>query len=373
MISMGANLPDIKTLLQAGIDPKTKLPIKMVSIDCSGDVNLEMPIRQALEIMDRQDAVKRYIWHNLPSGLTGEMMERILYFKGQGIFFYKEENEKFYFLPYALSGNIDVYGRFLGVTPLPFGGPTSTEEKNGKTKPWIKGLELIPVYDIIEAFDNDGNLNIKNKCVILKDYVPGISETIIPRQQIQYPVLQGMAEAFPFARTALIANSGVKGMRVQDQNDYSNVEAASRSVTHAAKVGRPWIPILGQIDFQDLTSAGSALKSEEYLIYLQALDNFRLSLYGLKNGGLFQKKSHMLEAEQEMNDGNINLTYQDGLTLRQDFCEKVNIMYGLGIWCEANESVVGLDRNGDAVIGDNKDTINNETINEHDGGGEENV
>ena len=366
---MAAILPDLETLYKAGINPKNGLPTKITNISVSC---LERPIKQALDIMDRQDAIKRYTWHNLPGGLTGELIERILYYKGQGIFFYKKENNSFYFLPYALSGNIDVYGRYLGVTPLPFGGPTATQDSKGNIKPWIKDLILEPVYDIIDAFNNDGEIDIENKCVILKDYSPSISETITPRQQIQEPILGGMAEAFPFARTALIANSGVKAMRVQDQNDYSNVEAASMSVTNAAKTGKPWVPIIGTVEFQDLTSAGSALKSEEYLLYMQALDNFRLSLYGLKNGGLFQKKSHMLEAEQEMNDGNINLTYQDGLTLRQDFCDKVNIMYGLGIWCEANESVIGVDRNGDAVVGDSKDVYNNneQTTNE---GGEEDV
>lgn len=75
---------------------------------------------------------------------------------------------------------------------------------------------------------------------------------------------------------------------------------------------------------------------------MQALDNYRLSLYGLKNGGLFQKKSHMLESEQQMNDGTTTLIYEDGLTIRQRFCDLVNIVFGLGIWCEENPNVIGM-------------------------------
>ena len=88
---------------------------------------------------------------------------------------------------------------------------------------------------------------------------------------------------------------------------------------------------------------------------MQALDNFRLSLYGLDNGGLFQKKAHMLEAEQDMNAGNIKLVYQDGLTIRQKFCDIVNSIWGLGIWCEASETVVGIDKNLDGEVADNQD------------------
>ena len=72
-----------------------------------------------LRIIDEQDAINRYKWYNLPDGLDSHLLERVLYYKGQGVFFYAETIGKFYFLPYALSGNIDIYGRFNKVTPLP--------------------------------------------------------------------------------------------------------------------------------------------------------------------------------------------------------------------------------------------------------------
>ena len=80
------------------------------------------------------------------------------------------------------------------------------------------------------------------------------------------------------------------------QDESSNVVAANRSVDSAALNGQRYIPIVGNLEFQDL-AGGDVAKAEEFLLALQSLDNFRLSLYGLDNGGLFQKKSHMLEAE----------------------------------------------------------------------------
>ena len=56
-----------------------------------------------------------------------------------------------------------------------------------------------------------------------------------------------------------------------------------------------------------------------------------------------------------MNAGNEQLIYQDGLTLRQKFCDIVNSIWGLGIWCEASELVTGMDTNMDGVIMDNQD------------------
>ena len=336
-----AKLPDLNTLIQAGIDPKTGLPIRVDEEKCT----LKNDIRRVLRVLDEQNAINRYTWFNLPNGLDGQLIERILYYKGQGMFFYMETDNTFYFLPYALDGSIDVYGRFKAVTPLPFNG-TAQDKKDA----WITGLTKIPVYEVKEV-DLDTFLD---GCVLLSDYSKQISQTNIARQILQEPILDAMAEAFPLARTSLIANSGIKGMRVNDEDQQATVKAASKSITRAALNGDIWIPIVGNIEFQELTD-GSALKSEEFLLYMQALDNFRLSLYGLDNGGLFQKKSHMLEAEQEMNAGNVGLVYQDGLALRQKFCNLVNSIWGLGIWVEPSETVLNLDYDQDGDIDDDKD------------------
>lgn len=340
-----ARLYDPSLLIQAGIDPKTGLPIRFNGDD---KCMLKDDIRKTLRILDEQNAINRYTWYNLPNGLDGQLLERILYYKGQAAFFYMPTDGSFYFLPYALDGTIDVYGRYQGITPLPFNG-TAKDRKDA----WITGLIRKPVYDII--LDDEETEDIfNNGCVLLSDYSKQISQTNIPRQILQEPILDAMAEAFPFARTNLITNSGVKGMRVNDEDQKTTVKTASRSVKDAALVGDPWIPIVGNVEFQELTD-GSALKSEEFLLYMQSLDNFRLSLYGLSSGGLFQKKSHMLESEQQMNEGNVGLVYQDGLTIRQKFCDMVNSIWGLGIWCEASETVVGVDQNMDGEISDNQD------------------
>ena len=52
------NLPDIKTLWQAGIDTKTGLPYKVTSgTKCALKEGLKMQLR----IRDEQDAVNRYV------------------------------------------------------------------------------------------------------------------------------------------------------------------------------------------------------------------------------------------------------------------------------------------------------------------------
>lgn len=350
MSKNNATLYDPTILISAGIDPKTGLPIKF---DQALGCITKSDIKKQLRIVDEQNAVNRFVWYNLPEGLDGRLMERILYYKGQAMMFYL--NDKFYFLPYALDGSIDVYGRFTAVTPLPFNG-TSNDGGKDKERPWIQGLTFKPVYDaqLPEDYADKSVEEIKHiletSCVLFKDYTEQMSQTNIARQILQDPILDIMAECFPFMRTALLNSTGVQGMRVGTENEASNVYAANNAITKAALEGRSKVPIVGAVDFQDL-SGGNIAKAEEFLLAMQSLDNYRLSLYGLDNGGLFQKKSHMLESEQEMNAGNVGLVMQDGLTYRQQQATIANSLWGTNMWVEISETTIGMDLTGDGLAG----------------------
>lgn len=337
-----AALFDPSLLIQAGINPKTGLPIKMGS--CADDYALRDAYTKCFRIKDEQDAINRFVWYNLPNGLNSRLMERILYYRGQGMFFYMKENDQFYFLPYTLSSpddgpGIDVYGRFRGVTPLPFNGSTSIgDDGKGKEKPWISGLVKKPVYDIpLEALTLD---DIYDSAVLIKDYSEQFAQKNIARQQLQDPLLQYMAEIPCFARTALLNSTGVMGMRITNEDEASQVYAASEGINRAALTGRKYIPIIGSIEFQELTGDNVA-KAEEFLVSLESLDNIRQSFYGIPNGGIFQKKAHMLETEAQMNAGSSDLALQDSLQYRQDACDLINTIWGLGIDCDINPSLLG--------------------------------
>lgn len=356
------SLWNLEPYYAAGVDPKTGLPLK-VSNGYNSCAITPDDIRKQLRVIDEQDAINRFTWYNLPDGLTSRLIERVLYYKGQGALF-KLPDGKYYFLPFALDGTIDVYGRFNSITPLPFNGTTSDKDE----KPLIKGLTYNCIYDVQLPEDyitDEGEIDVEkledvvnNSAFILRDYSEQISQTVLPRQRLNDPLLGVMGECIPLLRTALFNSTGVQGMRVGDESEYANAEAANRSINTAALTGKRYVPVVGQLDFQDL-AGGQVAKSEEFLLTLQSLDNYRLSLYGIGNNGLFQKKSHMLEAEQEMNTGSVGLVLRDSLQYRQDWCNVVNSVLGLGIWCEVSEVITGMDRTGDGVLGSNEDQNTN--------------
>ena len=348
MANKGPALYNLEPFYQAGIDPKTGLPLKMGK---TGDGWRKEAVKKALRIVDEQDAVNRYVWYNLPCNISSQELERLLYYKGQLAFFYCEPLDEFFFMPYALDGGIDFYGRFNRIHPVPMAEGVDDEEKReyAKQRNYLSTLKLNVLYDV--PLDE---VNPFESCVLLHDYTKQLSQTNISRQVINDPLLDIMSDCIPFMRTNLLISTGVDGVRVNSQDEQSNVIAASMAIDKAALNGEKYVPIIGLAEFQELTP-GQVAKSEEYMLAMQSLDNFRLSLYGLESGGLFEKKSHMLESEQQMNAGTTGLVLQDGLAIRQRFCDIVNSVYGVGISCEIAETASGADMNMDGLISDETD------------------
>lgn len=328
------------------------------------DASLQADLRKQLRVQDEQDAIGSMVWYNCYPGIDGELIERILYYKGQGMFF--QLNGRFFFLPFALNApadnsGIDVYGRYTGISPLPFNGTTSTNEKGGKDVKFAFGGKIfIPRYEMadLEQFITEEGIKeeeirqaLNDTAVILRDYTPQFSQEIISRQALNDPLLNLMSQQFPMMNTALINGTGITGMRVSTEADAFNVYQANAQVKEAAVAGEKYVAITADVDLQELVGGGSKVQPSEYLLTFQALDNYRRGTHGIANNGVYQKGSHMLADEQQMNAGNIGLVLKNRVENRQKACAILNSYFGGTMWCEPSEVVTGIDKNGDMVLG----------------------
>lgn len=348
----GPNLPDYETLMQAGIDPFTRGPVKSVNV--RDQKKLKRDLKQYLRIIDEQDAVNRYVWTNLPNNITSQELERLIYYKGQLAFFYMKDLDEFYFMPYALDGTIDFYGRFNTIHPVPM---TSGEDSDKKTKSQIarektqadllSNIKLKVVYGIKLEEDLEEE-DLTNSTVLLHDYTKQMSQSTLPRSLLNDSLLDAMANMIPFMNTKLMLSTGIRGVRVNDADQSQEIDKQGYKVEDYALNGKPWIPFQATLEFQEL-ALQSGGQAQDYLLALQALDNFRLSGYGIDNGGLFEKKAHELQSQADLNGGPVGLVLQDGLSIRQNFCNIVNSIWDLGIWCEISEELLGYDANGDMI------------------------
>ena len=350
----------INKILAAGIDPKTGLLLR--AEDCNG---VKSSIKAQLRIIDEQDAVNRYMWYNLPLDISSQELERLLYYRGQLYFFYFEELGKFFVMPGALDGDIDFYGRFLTIHPIPIAEGKSDAEKQlyNRQRAILSNKKLKVLYDI-PTEPLTGKLG--DYCVPIYDYTKQLSQTILPRQQLQEGLLDVMSDCIPLMNTALYNSTGIQGMRVSSESEQSNVAAANATTNKAALNKQRWIPVVGLTEFQDLTN-GSVAQAEQFLMAMQSLDNFRLSTYGLENGGLFEKKQYQNNMQTMLNGaGQIGRPLQDGLSIRQKACDIINVLTGAGVSVELTETAAGMDLNMDGLTGNTESTDNNVTGGEQD-------
>ena len=197
--------------------------------------------------------------------------------------------------------------------------------------------------------------DLYNSAVILQDYTPQFNNRNgLPRYTIQDSLLDVMADCIPFLRTSLLLETGVTGVRVADGDQASEVIDAAASMYNNAMAGVPWIAMVGGLEFQQLTESVSG-RAQDFLLAMQGLDNFRLSTYGIDNGGLFEKKAHTLQSEADMNGGPVGLVVQDKTTINQEFCNIVNSIWQVGMWYEPSETITKTDTNGDGVMYDRND------------------
>ena len=340
----GPAIYDIATLIQAGIDPKTRLPLKLGKFS-QADKELKFNARRLFRIIDQQRACNKFKWYNLPEGISSQELERLLYFKYSLCFFYFKELNQFFFMPYALDGTIDFYGRFNTIHPVPM---TSGAEREEQTKAYKERLALLStkklnvIKDVITDKTEITEDLLMNSAVLLRDYTNQLGQMGEPRYLLNDHLLEMEAECLPFLRTNLIISSGIQAIRVPDADAAEEVNAVSKQMYDAAMNGNPYVAITDAVEFQEL-QPGTLQKSSEYFLALQSIDNLLLATHGIDNSGVYEKKSHILESENQVNYSVSAYVKTDGLEQRRHFCDIVNSIWGTMIYVEEAEMAQAME------------------------------
>lgn len=354
-MAKGPNMPDVTTIkaMMATVQDGQQL------IDMPALTPIRAQMKRLLEVNDRQLAINRHHWGNLPSEVPGDLIERILYYRGDGMLFYYGHLEKWMFLPYTLTKGLDAYGRYMEVRPIPFMGTDQAETPEGDIiqNALLSMQTRIPVYDLSEEITPEDFL--ETRCILLHDYSLALSQKTTPRHDLNQGILGIEANIIPYVNTMLSNSTGVGGLRVQDGDQQGSVEVASQTAQLAALNGKRWLAITSPLEFQDL-SIPTVTRAEDMLLAMQSIDNIRVSSFGLDTGGIFEKKAHLLQAEAQLNVGTSGLVMEDGLTQRRRLCDILNwyvyIPAGLPLealaYCESSEVAAGADKNMDGMIGD---------------------
>lgn len=340
---------DTSSFLAAGITPSKKVLKYGNAIDQNGNTITPNPIKYNLDydslfaIMREQNMVEtleRYMWTNVPFGLTQDLIERLLFFRGKGVFYFNDKVDKFQFLPFALNGNIDEYGRYMKCNTLPFTGMDEVP-KNGKAKklqPVVyEDLEI--VYDI--PYNEEMVKNARKRKtvgIVLNDNSLAISQQPIIRSNYVRPVLHMMATLMQIINTAMYGNADHSLIQVQNESELESINQQINAINFDILKGRRFTPVVGELPITPIKTSNTA-NLEGLFGTFNSLTNFLKSITGVANAGVFDKKAHLLQEEQRLNGSNSDDIYYNGLRLRQEFCIMVQAYYGYPVWCESKRGM----------------------------------
>jgi hypothetical protein len=303
-------------------------------------------IGKSLRTIDYQQFLTRFKWHNLPEGMDSELFERIMYFSGSAMFFYIKELDRFYFLPYGMSGEktqvgIDFYGRFNRLKPYSFNGSTdgAGEQEGGKR------ISKADIYLSTQIRDNIKDVPLvsteeeakkiyENGAVICWDTSPGLAYYADSRNRTCKPFIGYMVQILIQTKSALINSSGFNlfSSDSESANEIMQLQIdAINKDRERGKLAAVVSNLLGQIE--NLQSNAPASMAD-FWSSLQAADNLRLKSLGIQNDGVVQKSQYQNIASQALDINDSLQVYFNSFMERVKFAAIVNSIWGLNIYPE---------------------------------------
>lgn len=305
------------------------------------------------------ETIERYMWVNVPFGLTQDIIERILFFRGKGIFYFNENVGKFQFLPFALNGAIDEYGRYTACNTLPFTGTDEEESKNKNSKKKVSVVyeNLDIVYDFPYDDDMFDMINSgKSVGIILNDNSLSISQQPIIRSNFVKPILHMMATLIQIINAAMFGAADANLLSIENEGELSSIKQQISAINNQILKGERFIPISGKFLITPLKTSNTT-DLEGLFGTFNSLSNLLKSITGVANAGVFDKKAHLLQEEQKLNGSNSDDVYYNGLRMRQEFCLMIQAYYNYPIWCESKRAM-SEEQSESLAMGENTDPDN---------------
>lgn len=296
--------------------------------------------------MDYQQYLTRFKWNNLPEGLDSELFERIMYFSGSAMFFYIKELDRFFFLPYGMSGEgtetgIDFYGRYNKLKPYSFNGSTDgSGEKTAQGKRTKADIYLsTQIRDNIKDIpfvetEEEARKIYENGAVICFDYTPGLAYWNDSRNRISQSYVKYMVKVLIQTKSALINASGFNLFSADGEQDNELMQMQIDTINQDREEGQLAAVVSKLLGNIENIQSNAPAAMQDFWASLQSVDNLRLKSMGIRNDGLQQKSQYQNIQEQSMDINDSLQVYWNSFMERVKFSAIVNSIWGLDIYPE---------------------------------------
>ena len=306
-----------------GMKPSTINPI---SQSTSQDIGL---LKSVLFHKHMVEFIERFEWDGLPEELTQDLIERILFFRGKGAFF--KYGVKHFFLPFALKGQIDSYGRYESINPVLFTGQWSDKKKE---------INFLPTDVSNVVFEVKYSVNAqpsKHMAIILNDSSLEISQDNIPSSEIIKPILDQLVDILVLVNIDLVSSAKVFYVVAPDTNTKEAIENEFKNLDSQIMNGKRVVVVTSNMELRELQGSKSNKDQQRYMQTYQSFDNLRKDIIGSPNGGTFQKTEHETSKETDLKSSGSSVL-NNALRQREEFCELVNKFFGLNLSVKIKEN-----------------------------------
>lgn len=294
-----------------------------------------------LEVIDYKQHLTRFRWNGLPNGLDSEMMERIMYYRFSGAFFRIDELDRYFFLPYSMSGEdnptgVDCYGRFNRIKPYSFNGTTKANGKKKSAMDIYLSTQIrnnVTEIPMVSSYE-EALKYARESAVICFDHSPGMDYGGEARVEAVKPYIEYLIKIMIQTKSALINSSGFNLFSTSTETAQDIMQKQIDSINACREKGQLSAVVSSSLgDITNIQSNATNAMIDYFLAYT-SIDNLRMQSLGINNDGVTQKTQYQNIASQQMDFNSSNQIYIDSYMERVKFCAICNAIWGLDMYVE---------------------------------------
>lgn len=298
---------------------------------------------------DMNQCISRYIWKDLPNGLTSWNLERMLYFRGTLCGF--KFAGRTYILPYTPTAMINPYGFPTEVQPLTY---------NGRA---VAGKDDFFGHSFKLPVDLAGNETDEYSAILLYDAIPVSPSAKAPsRYFMNQIIIQEMADVFARVNINIVVSNKKILLQIKDAKQRDVVQQELESIFGS---DCPFGIITAPMEAGSIQSSND-YNADDLFNTIKNYDAIRCFMSGISSKGFgAEKKERLVTGELTGAEEEKDLILDMGYDLRREFCEKFNKKFGTNIsvikrsdiYKEENENQPSTEFNGQGQTAEEEITI----------------
>ena len=282
--------------------------------------------RKVWSNLDLNQNCNKYRWKNLPKGLTSWNLERMLYYYGALCGF--KYNGAVWVLPFTATRDLNAYGFPTTIQPITFNGRTPEDASK----------DFFGADFKVEMFMPEDKPDDKKACILL-DSIPEACGTFIPmpRYAQNTILINDIVETLKRVNINVVVSNKKIVIQCQDENQ---ADVIRQELAEGFSSDSPFIVCTNASSLPNISQA-SDLQASDLFNVIKQYDSIRCQQSGILTKSFGQDKKERVNSGELMGEREqVNIIYDVGLYLRQEWANDMNRCLGTTISVEENKEAL---------------------------------